>query len=380
MKRMQFFPSIAVAAAVAASAWSCADLLGATDDSVAELAASVAAYDISRTLDSAAETEYGLDASLSTSAGQADDAAARAVDDLAASARTVEDLGDGTERITRTWTRWNGVEMKSVAVRMKKPAAAAARWAAGDIVDAAAAETLYAGDLVNPVSEASLTITWRNDSGTVFVCSVFRDGERIRANGDFVRTLTEWDADRRVVSKRAEYLRVGQAVSARTIDYTYAYEGDSIVPSEIRMETEGVAGYALILSVVDPRVVEWYRDLDGDGDYEKALRVEKARDMVTRELDITRTAYAVDGSVAGTATVSARVIVEDGQIRVVRTRADGSTYRVIVTETADGYTIDRNGAVYSVTMEDDGSMTIDGSRGSWHVEQDDGGAWVVARL
>jgi hypothetical protein len=229
-------------------------------------------------------------------------------------------------------------------------------------------------------SEASLTITWKNEAGTVFAYSVLRDGERMRVNGDFVRTFTAWDADRRVVSKRVEYLRIGQAVSARTIDYSYAYAGDAVVPSEIRMEIEGADGYALILSVVDPRIVEWYRDVDGDGDYEKALRVEKVRNPVTRELEITRTSYAADGSVAGTSTVSARVVVEDGQVRVVRTRANGSVYRVVVTETADGYTVDRNGTVYSVTVADDGSMTISADGASWFVEADENGAWVVVRL
>lgn len=378
MKRMHFLSAIAVV--VSAFTWSCAGLLGTSDAEIADLAASVAAYDVSRTLDSAAETDDGMDASLSTVAGQSDDAVARGLEEYGPSARTVEDLGDGTERITRTWTRWNGVEMKSVAVRMKKPASDDARWASGDIIDDEATETLYAGDLVNPVSEATLTITWKNDAGTVFVYSVLRDGERIRANGDFVRTFTAWDADRRVVSKRAEYLRVGQTVSARTIDYTYSYEGDSVVPSEIRMEVEGADGYALILSVVDPRVVEWYRDLDGDGDYEKALKVEKVRNLTTRELEITRTAYAADGSVTGTSTVNAKVVVEDGQIRIVRTRADGSAYRVVVTETADGYSIDRNGAVYTVTVAEDGSMTVTGPNGSWFVEQDDGGAWIVTKL
>ena len=380
MKRMHFLPVMLVAAIFSITAWSCAGLLGTSDAELGDLAASVAAYDISRTLDSAAETGDGMDADLSVTAGQSDDAVARGLDDYGPSAKTIEDLGNGTERITRTWTRWNGVDMKSVAVRMKKPAAAD-DWSSGSIVDAAATETLYAGDLVNPVSEAELTITWKKAAdATVYLYSVVRDGERIKANGDFVKTFTAWDVAHRVASRRVEYLRVGQTVSARSIDYAYTYAGDAIMPSEIRMETEGADGYALILSVADPRIVEWYSDLDGDGDFEKARRVEKVRDPDTRELGITRTAYAADGSETGTSTASARVVVEDGQIRVVRTRADGSVYRVTITETVDGYSIDRNGVVYAVTVDDDGSMTIAGPSASWFAEQDDGGAWIVTRF
>jgi hypothetical protein len=370
--------TVSIAAVFALSAASCTTGFFSTgDDAIAELAASVSAYDVSRTIDDASDAEAGLEPSLSVAAGQADDAVARGLEEYGPSVRTVEDLGDGTERITRTWTRWNGVAMKSVAVRMIKPASDDARWASGDIVDEDATETLYAGDLVNPVSEASLTITWKNEAGTVFVYSVLRDGERIRVNGDFVRTFTMWDADHRVVSRRVEYLRIGQTVSARTIDYSYAYTGDAVVPSEIRMEIEGADGYALILSVADPRIVEWYRDLDGDGDHELALRIEKVRNPVTRELEITRTSYAADGSVAGTSTVSARVVVEEGQIRVVRPRANGSVYRVVVTETADGYTVDRNGTIYDVSIAESGSLTITGPNGSWLAEQDSSGAWVV---
>jgi len=381
MKIACLFKTASIAAAFALSAASCAPgFFSGGDDAIAELAASVAAYDVSRTLDAASDTEAGGEPGLSVAAGQADDAVARGLEEYGPSVRTAEDLGDGTERITRTWTRWNGVAMKSVAIRMKAPATDDARWASGDIVDEDATETLYAGDLVNPVSEASLTITWKNEAGTVFVSSVFREGERIRVNGDFVRTFTEWDADRRVVSMRVEYLRVGQTVSARTIEYSYTYIDGVVVPSEIRMEIEGADGYALIFSVVDPRIVEWYRDADGDGDYEKVLKIEKVRNPVTRELEMIRTSYTADGSVAGTSTVSAKVVVEDGQIRIVKTRANGSVYRIAVTETADGYTVDRNGTVYTVAVADDSSMTITADGASWFVEADENGAWVVTRL
>lgn len=375
MESTRLLKTVFIAAVSALSAASCTTgFFGADDDEISELAASVAAYDVSRAIDGASDDEAGVEPSLSV------DAAYRGAEDLSASARLVEDLGDGIVRVTHEWTRWNGMAMKRVAVRMGEPAADDARWAAGDIVDEDATEALYAGDLINPVSEASLTITWKNEAGTVFVYSVLRDGERIRVNGDFVRTFTMRDADRRVVSRRVEYLRIGQTVSARTIDYSYTYRGDAVVPSEIRMEIEGADGYALILSAADPRIVEWYRDADGDGDYEKALRVEKVRNPVTRELEITRTAYAADGSIAGTSSVSARVVVEDGQIRIVRTRANGSLYRVVVTETADGYTVDRNGTVYTVAVADDGSMTITADGASWFADQDENGAWVVTGL
>lgn len=74
-----------------------------------------------------------------------------------------------------------------------------------------------------------------------------------------------------------------------------------------------------------------------------------------------------------------RFVVEDGQIRIVRTRANGTVYRVVVTETADGYTVDRNGAIYTVAVSEDGSMTISSDGASWFVEADENGAWIVNR-
>jgi hypothetical protein len=359
-------------AAVAMTTGCSSGLFGPSDAAIAELAASASAYDVSRSLDTASDS--GVD--LEQSVAGAVETAVRSVDDLDRALRLVEDLGDGRERITITWTSWNGVSMKRIAERMKAPAAADARWASGDIVDAEAMEKLYAGDLANPISTAELTITWSKDGSTVFVSSVLREGERLRANGDFVNSTVEWDAGHRVVSRRVEYLRVGQTVAARTIVYTYTY-GSGDDPTEIRMDVEGGEGYALILSVVDPRIVEWYRDLDGDGDDEKAMRLEKVRNAGTGTVDITRTVYAADGSVSGTSTVNARIVVEDGQVLVTRTTSSGATYRVTVTETADGYLIQRGSAEYSVVIAEDGSMTISTAGGVWYVTQAGDGSWEV---
>lgn len=375
MKSTCLLKPLFIAAVFALSAASCTTgFFGAGDDAIAELAASVAAYDVSRTLDAASDTEAGVEPGLSS------DAAYRGIEDLSASARLVEDLGDGTVRVTREWVRWNGVAMKRVAVRMKEPALDDIRWASGNIVDADATEELYMADLANPVSSARLTITWKKVDATVFVYSLLRDGERLRVNGDFVKTFTEWNADERIVNRRVEYLRIGASVAARTVTYAYTYEAGNVEPVQIRMAVDGVDGYALVLSVADPRIMEWYRDVDGNGTVEKVLRIEKTRDPDSRELQISRTTYAADGSILSTTSTTAKVTVVDGVIKVVRTRANGTVYRISVAETADGYSVDRNGTIYTIAVAEDGSMTITADGASWFVEADENGAWVVTRL
>ncbi len=376
MKRTDRWNAAGFAAAcgLAALALSCSDGgMTAFEAQLADMASAVSAYDLSRSLDAAAELDDGIDPTLAA------DAAARGTDEFAEATRLVEDLGDGRERITRTWTRWNGVDMKSVAVRMKAPAADDPRWADGDIVDAEATEEIWVGDLTRSVSVAELTIAWRNEAGTVFVATVLREGERIRSNGDFVRTFTERDSLGRVIARRVEYLRIGQTVAEHTITYSYAWS-DGELPDEIRMEVDGVEGYALVLSLRDPRVVEWYRDLDGDGDDELSLRVEKVRDPATGELVISRTPYAADGSAGDTTMVRARIRVEDGKITVVRTREDGSVYRVTVAETAEGYVIDRNGTAFTVVVREDGSLLVTGEVATWLAERSADGSWIVTRL
>ncbi len=359
--------SILAAAVILGSSCS-TGMIDTPDDEAAQLAAAVYAYDAARSIDTAtAEEDFGSEI------------VARGMQDLGGE-RTVVDLGNGRERITRTWTSWNGIAMKSVAERMKAPDAGDARWADGDIIDGEAIEELYAGDLERPFSTAGLTVTWRLDAEAgAYVHSVLREGERIRANGDFLRSLTVRDADGRIVSRRVEYLRVGETVAARTLVYAYEY-GEGAEPLSIRVEVEGGEGYALVLSVADPRVIEWYADLDGDGQAERALRVEKTRDTATGEQVILRTRYDAAGAVAGSASVRVRIAVEDGAVKLTRVREDGSVYRVSVEETADGYLVRRGQRTYAVTVGADGSVLIESGSGSWLATPGADGSWTVTAL
>lgn len=358
-----------LAAAIVLAASCSTGMMGVTDGEAAELAAAVYAYDAARWMDTATADEDSGGGEL----------AARGMQDLGGE-RTFEELGDGRERITRTWTSWNGIAMKSVAERMKAPAADDERWAAGDIVDDEAFEELYAGDLERPFSSAELTISWRLDAGTgPYAYQVFREGERIRANGDFVSSFTIRGADGRIRSRRVEYLRVGEMVAARTLIYSYEY-AEGAAPVSIRVEVEGEEGYAVVLSAADPRVIEWYNDLDGDGEAERALRVERTRDLATGELLILRTRYGADGAVIGSDSVRVRIRVEDGAVKLTRVRDDGSVYRVSIEETADGYLVRRGQRSYLATIGADGSVLIESGSGSWLASPVADGSWTVSAL
>lgn len=344
-------------------------MIGPQDVELAGLASAVYAYDAARSMDSAtADEDFG-----------GGELVARGMQDLGGE-RTIEDLGNGRERITRTWTSWNGIAMKSVAERMKAPDAGDERWAAGDIVDDEAFEELYAGDLDRPFSEAELTVTWRLDDGnSPYAYRILREGERIRVNGDFIRSLTERDADGRIVSRRVEYLRIGETAAARTLMYSYEYD-DGVEPVSIRVDVEGGSGYALILSVADPRIIEWYSDLDGDGEAERAFRVEKTREPATGEQLISRTRYDAEGAVVSEDAVRVRIRVEDGVVKVTRLREDGSVYRVSIEETAEGYIVIRGQRSYIGTMGEDGSVLIESGSGSWLASPGADGSWTVTSL
>jgi hypothetical protein len=148
--------------------------LGGYDASVSlqDIAESALVYDASRSIETASAdvTEHSESPSL--------DAISRAYDDYASGTKTEDVLGDGRIKITKTWTSWNGIAMKSEVIRLQKPEVTDNNWDVdGKIVDSAATEILYAGDLVNPVSTAQLTITWRKTyDNNVYMFSMLKQG------------------------------------------------------------------------------------------------------------------------------------------------------------------------------------------------------------
>lgn len=352
--------------------------LGGYDASVSlqDIAESALVYDASRSIETASAdvTEHSESPSL--------DAISRAYDDYASGTKTEEDLGDGRIKITKTWTSWNGIAMKSEVIRLQKPEVTDNNWDVdGKIVDSAATETLYAGDLVNPVSTAQLTITWRKTyDNNVYMFSMLKQGERIKANGDFVRTYTEWDNLKRIVAKRVEYLRIGATVAEKTIRYTYTYLNENTIPDEIRFTVDGVEGYGLVLHISDPRILELYKDRNEDGLDEKCMRIERERDYTTGEYVTTRIRYNADGTEQSRVTVRARIRVVNGEVTLVRTLPNGDTLNITIIETADGYNIDRNGEFYTVTVKDDGSLIIINNTGAWQAVPGADGSWEITQL
>ena len=344
---------VALAACVLATAMYSCDPIVESDPAayIPDIAESVLAYDMNKSL------EVSVVDSSEAAGASTLDFVSRALEDALPSGKTEEDLGDGRIRITRTWTSWNGIGMKSVMTRMKKPAELDTRWPE-DIVDTGATEELFAGDLINPVATARLTITWRKEETNIYVYSILREGERLKANGDFVTTYTEWDSSLRIMVRKVEYLRVGENVAAKTIRYTYSYNGTEVVPAEIRFTVDGIEGYGLILSVADPRVLELYKNMDDDPEEERFMRIERVRNTETGVLETTRIRYNADGTEQARNMVRVRVRVENGVVTVVRELPNGRYFRITITETADGYSIDRNGTVYTVVVNSDGSLLI----------------------
>jgi len=337
---------------------------------VSNITESVLAYDVNKSL------ELSVVDSSEAAGTSTLDSVSRALEDALPSAKTEEDLGDGRLRITRTWTSWNGIAMKSIMIRMKKPSELDSRWPA-DIVDDKATEELYAGDLFNPIATVKLTITWRKQETNIYIYSILREGERLKLNGDFVRTYTEWDSSARITSRRVEYLRIGETVSAKTIRYTYTYNGTEQVPAEIRFTIDGVEGYGLIISVADPRILELYKNMDDDPEEERFMRIERVRNPETGILETTRIRYNADGTEQARNMVQVRVRVENGVVTVVRELPNGKYHKITITETADGYIVDRNGRVYTVVVNNDSSLLITSASGTWLAVKNADGTWTV---
>lgn len=166
----------------------------------------------------------------------------------------------------------------------------------------------------------------------------------------------------------------------------HVVDGELVVVSVVRYETiensdtgevihrvvsDRREGYALVTRDGDTRTAEFYTDED-----ELVLVVTQVRNPETGRLEIRRDFYS-DGEILRTVEGSIRYRFEDGVLTITRERNGEESRVVTISETEDGFVIEKDGTTYFVTVED-GQMTIATNRGIFVLIQSATGEWEIA--
>ncbi len=268
---------------------------------------------------------------------------------------TVEDLGDGTVRITRTWSIDDDEVVKNVVVRPVKPKADDPLFTNGELSQSGS-EQRFVNDV--KISDMTLTIVWKTDGTDAYRYHLVREGEKFKLNGAFTaRTDSEWDASGALVQETVSYVKTDADGSpvARTFVFTEVTIDGIAYRKIVSSDRDGWA----IVKSRNPRVVEYY-----DASGEKRLVVTHER-VPLSGIAITRD-YWKDGVLVRTESGTMRVSTSGGVMTMKKT-VGGVTVTAAIEETGSGYTVTRNGVSYAVTFNPDGTVTVRTSSASFLV-------------
>lgn len=376
MKMKLNVPALLCAALLLAGcASSLTDPETATPLTVSTAADMAAEYSAIRASEMAAPDENLINLDAQTSAAllaeyDAADETARAIDALVRSGEdiVVEDLGDGTVKVTRTWSVDDETTIKNVVVRPTKPLASDTGFVNGELTQNGSEQRF-----VNDVKTADMTVTivWKLENESVYRYRLAREGEKFKLNGAFTaNTVSEWDSLGALVSKTVSYVKpnLDGIPTVRTFTFT---EVEIDGQTWRKIVSSDQAGYAIIKST-SPRIVEYYED---DGMLRLVVtheRVAGSGIVITRE-------YWNNDSLVRTVTGSMRVSTTDGVITMKRSIGD-KTFIATLEETDTGYLVTRDGVGYSVTFNADGTVTVQTDTSAWLVEYAADGSAVVTAL
>ncbi len=318
------------------------------------------------------ETLLGFDSQADAAALEANveafDESSKALGDGTGDSVDVVENADGTVTVTRSWSVDDGVIMKIVVTRGKKPALGDVRWIDDLIVDAAS-ETRYVND--SRVSDASLSITWSKAGGTVFRYKLSRSGETLKPAGVVaVNTEAQWSADGTLVVKKVCYVAVGK--DGLPVEKSFTVETIEIDGTAYKkISTEDREGYAIVKSQ-KPRLVEYY---DDTGSLCLVVRHER---IGGQGIVITRDWYE-NGIAIRTSTGSMRISVGDDGVVSIKRVFGRRTVITTIEETEGAYLVTRNGIAYSITLSL-GIATIVSDTGTWTVEWSADGTAVITQI
>ena len=255
---------------------------------------------------------------------------------------TPDNASDDTVTVTRTYDIWAGAQKQDKIVRPKKPGLDWAGWQDGLFVQKDISITSFINGV--KVSEGTMDVTWRQNGSDVNLAEIVKETHRIDRNGVVVKVDTVIDTDG--LQTKTKY-RIKVTASGDIVVHKFTYE--EFIGDDGQVYTKIVrddGSYAVILQKKNPRITEYYT---AEGTLR--MRVTETRDKSTGELSVVKEMYDASGNLIATKNVSFQYKFLGDVVVITKIFDNGKKLTMTVQESDEGYTVNRNGFVYSVKFE-----------------------------
>ena len=256
---------------------------------------------------------------------------------------TPDDPTDDVVAVTRSYDIWGGNEKQEKIVRPLRPKAS---WDVWDTNNEYEQEGITITSFINgvKVSEGTMDITWRKDGDTVSVAKIVKEIHRVDRTGAINRIVIE--VDKNGLQTKTRY-RIKVTSSGEVVVHSFTYEefiGDDGNTYTKIVRDDG--SYAIVIEKKNPRVVEYYTS---EGILR--LRVTETRDKSTGELSVVKEIYDDQGNLVKTRNLTFSFEFVGDTVVVTKTFDNGRKVVMTVEESDNGFTVNRNGFVYSVACQ-----------------------------
>ncbi len=256
---------------------------------------------------------------------------------------TPGDRSDDTLTVTRTYTAWDGAARMDKIIRPLKPQA---DWSGWDSNDLYTQGDIKISSFINGVkiSEGTETLVWRKDGDTVSIYKIIKETHRIGRNGNINKV--EIVVDKNGLQKKTLY-RIHVTSDGEVVVHSFTFE--EITGSDGKIYTKIIkddGSYAIVVNKKNPRIVEYYTS---DGILK--MRITETRDMGNGDLSVTKEFYDPSGNLVKTRKIVFSYRFIGDEVVVTKRFDNGRSVTMTITESSDGYTINRNGYTYIVKFE-----------------------------
>jgi hypothetical protein len=256
---------------------------------------------------------------------------------------TTDDTEDDILTVRREFQGFDGLVRVETITRPLKPELDWAGWDGDELVQTANGEVTIEGVTVKT---GFIKAYWDKSSGEVVLTTIEKEYTHIDRNGQIVRTIIEIDEDG-LLSKTQYRIRV--TVDGEIIVHSFEFEEFEDVDGKIYVKIIRDDGnYCIIRSRCNPVIREYYT---ADGILR--MRVTEERTEGTRIIEITREFYDAEGNLIREehGTIEYRFI--NGELVIIKTLDDGRSFELIISESEDGFLVNRDGFIYQVVIQGD---------------------------
>ncbi len=291
---------------------------------------------------------------------------------------TPETTEDDLLTVSRVFDMWLGEEKTEIIERPLRPAADWSLWVDDSLVQNGSCEE-YIGGI--KIAYGTIKATWLRTGDEVRLTKIDKEYIRLDRNGIIVRTIIEID-ENGLESKSKLRIRVTDGNEVIIHSFTFEeIDEDGVIFTKI-ISSDG--RYSIIRNQKDPRITEFYT---AEGILVK--RSTEARDSENRALNITVEFFDSEGIKTYEKNIAVKFRFIGDEVIITKTFDDKREVIISISESDEGYTVTKNGHVYSIVFTESGIEIYDNigdllayitvnDDGSWTVETPEGVDTVAA--